>query len=250
MATIEGEGICVRAWDWSETSQTGVIFTRAHGVVRVLAKGSRRPGAPFSGGFELSTMGVLHAIVRPNSELALATRWDLIDPMPRVRASLEAYRVATLAIDLIPRMIQDHDPHPACYDALRRVLALGTDAGDRYPEIARFLWSVLDESGSAPELDLDVASGARLARADVYGFAPDLGGLTSDPGVEGDDRATRVWRVRARTLEIMRSMRDANGASFSDLGAEDTRRTAALLGAYTRERLGTDLPSMRWLIEG
>ncbi|HAC09503.1 MAG TPA: DNA repair protein RecO, partial [Phycisphaerales bacterium] len=53
MPTIRDEAVCVRHWDFSETSQTVSLFLRDHGLVRGLAKGARRERGSFSGGFDL-----------------------------------------------------------------------------------------------------------------------------------------------------------------------------------------------------
>ena len=39
MGTIHDQGVCIRHWDFSETSQTVSLFGRSLGVVRGLAKG-------------------------------------------------------------------------------------------------------------------------------------------------------------------------------------------------------------------
>ena len=42
MASVKDIAICVRHWDWSETSQTVSILCREHGLVRAVVKGARR----------------------------------------------------------------------------------------------------------------------------------------------------------------------------------------------------------------
>lgn len=49
MPPVSDDAVCIRHWDWSETSQTVSLFTRGHGLVRALAKGSKRPKSPYSG---------------------------------------------------------------------------------------------------------------------------------------------------------------------------------------------------------
>ena len=42
MPTISDYAICIRRWDFSETSQTVSLFTRESGIIRGLAKGAKR----------------------------------------------------------------------------------------------------------------------------------------------------------------------------------------------------------------
>lgn len=251
MPVIEDLAICVRTWDWSETSQTAVMITRDHGLIRVLAKGSRRERAPFSGGLEIATRGELAVLARQTSDLALITRWDLTHPMLGLRRDLATYNTAMLAIDLVPRMIHDHDPHPEIHDALAQLLE-SCDHPDATPapriaHLLTYLWILLDAVGARPLLDHDVETGAVLGPADVYAFAPHLGGLTQDNTAHHttDPR----WRVRASTVEILNRLDpDPDPESFSDLPEPDLTRAAALLASYIRERIGSDIPSMKWLV--
>lgn len=268
MALIEDQAICVRTWDWSETSQTAVMLTREHGMIRVLAKGSKRERSSFSGGLELCTQGSMASIVKPNSELALMTRWDLIGPMLGIRKHLKAYYCAVLGADLIPRLIQDHDPHAEVYDALYALLELCDSVGHGAGSVesveaeqlegvlAWFLWTVLVAIGAMPIVDHDVLTGDKLVRADVYGFSPQLGGITQDPITQAmhsqespKSAGEGVWRIRAQTVELMNALGEHPEVSrFIERPREQNLRLARLLGSYIRERVGTDIPAMGWLL--
>jgi DNA repair protein RecO (recombination protein O) len=222
-------------------------MTRDHGLVRCLAKGSKREKAPFSGGLEIATVGHMVSIVRPNSELVLLTSWDLTDPGYLVRADLNRYHAAMYAIDLIPRLINDHDPHPELYDAVHRVIStLGSEPDCSGMTIASMLvwyqWILLNTVGSAPELRADVSDGSRLeAGRSVYGFDPHLGGFTRDPGMS---ERSEVWRVRCETLDLLRRL-DETGSSqgVGDASHEDLLRAGALLAMYIRTLVGHDVRS-------
>ena len=61
MPRFKEQAVCIRLIDFSETSQVVWLFTENLGLIRGLAKGSKRtsPGsvAKYSGGFELLTAG-------------------------------------------------------------------------------------------------------------------------------------------------------------------------------------------------
>ena len=74
MPIIADTAICIRCWDFSETSQTVSLFTREHGVVRGLAKGAKREKGGFSGGLDVLTRGEMIASVKPGRDLAAINR--------------------------------------------------------------------------------------------------------------------------------------------------------------------------------
>ena len=273
MARIEDQAVCVRVWDWSESSQTAVLLTRDHGMIRVIAKGSKRERAMFSGGLELCTMGQMGAIVRPSSELALLTHWDLISPMLGIRRSLLSYNAAMLGVDLIPRLIQDHDPHPEVYEALLSLLDFcdGSDKWNHGGEceqgfesqaigmLSWYLWTVLVAVGAMPVVDHNVLTGEALVDAEVYGFSAQLGGVTQDPITSpyaeaagerhSPEMPSGVWRIRAQTVEMMSSLGQSPPVSlFFGRSKVQNDRLCRLLCAYIRERTGTEIPAMKWLL--
>ncbi|MHC4100282.1 MAG: DNA repair protein RecO, partial [Planctomycetota bacterium] len=56
MPPVTDNAICIRRWDYSETSLTVSLFLRNHGVVRGMAKGAKRARGSFEGGIDLLTL--------------------------------------------------------------------------------------------------------------------------------------------------------------------------------------------------
>lgn len=232
-ATIRDDALCIRHWDWSETSQTVSLFTREHGVVRGLAKGSRRERAPFSGGLEVLTRGEVVAIVRPSGALATITAWDLTDAYSAIRRSLRSFYVGLYLIDLVHHAVTDADPHPGLFDRL--VGVLGTLGSAPEAALVRGQWAVLDETGYAPTIpDPGTADRALcfLPREGVF-----LAGSAALARADG-------WRARPETLDVLRrAAREPSGEAPGD--AASVARAARLLGSYLRHVLGEELPSAR-----
>ena len=247
MPQVRDQAVCIRHWDWSETSQTVSLFTRESGLVRGIAKGAKRERAPFSGGIELLTRGEVVAILKPGADLATITAWDLQETFPAIRRSLLSFHCAMYMADAAQHAIHDHDPHGAMFDALvgaLRSLGAGTDR----LVVLRFLVATLAETGWAPELSRDVLTGGPLAGATTYGFAPSLGGFTGEKigAVTGSSTPGPVWRVRAETLELLRAVapsptRGTLSAAVHADGAVE--RAGRLLNAYLSYVLGRELPT-------
>ncbi len=239
VASIRDDGICVRHWDWSETSQTVSILTREHGLLRGLAKGSRRENSAFSGGIELLTLGQVQALAKPRSTLATITSWDLIEPFRGIRDSLGAFYSGTHVADLVGHLVLDDDPHPDLFDALASHLRGLSDnphaePGERVLWVLRFQWSLLEAIGSRPELDRDVQSGQALAPAPIFGFSPGLGGFLAQSA------SSTVWKVRGETHAVLGRIRSGSDGEFD---GESVLRAARLLASYIHHLIGEELSS-------
>lgn len=234
--------ICVRQWDWSETSQTVSLLTREHGLVRGLAKGSRREKGAFSGGIELLTEGQILAITKGASTLSTLTAWNLCEPFRGLRERLGSFYAGMYLADLVNHLVLDSDPHPEAYDALRAGLVRLAGPGsswevDRLKAVLEFQWALLGAIGTKPDLVRDVAAGGELASSDVVHFVPGMGGFSRvDP-----DGASNGWKVRGATLAALRAIE-----AGTDLGgdAETVRRGVRLLGAYVQFLVGKRLDTL------
>lgn len=243
--TVHDDAICIRHWDWSETSQTVTLFSRSRGLVRALAKGSRRPKSPYSGGVEMLTRAEAGLLFRPASELALLTEWDLHETFPALRRGLAAFNAGMYFADLIQRFVHDHDPHVGLYDALLaalRGLEVEVLAG-----VLIFQWAVLHEAGFRPTLgDPEAHADQRTLR-----FDPLLGGIAPQPSAV-EPGAESAWLVRRETVELLRQMASATVADPPSLGEvpmQHLQRGTRLLGAYIRHILGEE-PKTQVLVLG
>jgi DNA repair protein RecO (recombination protein O) len=239
---VTDQAVCIRVWDWSETSQTVSLFGRETGVIRGVAKGAKRENARFSGGLEVLTRGEFIASIKNTENLALLTAWDLQETFPAARASLSAFYAGMTALDLVHHAVKDHDPHPALFDDLLMCLReLGSAVSDRRGLLA-FLWKVLVETGHQPEVFVDVRTGEQLEEARSYAFSARHGGVTKDDN-PASTSADGIWRVRAETVALLRALsRKETGGSSPP---ETIDRATRLLALYFREVFACELPSMR-----
>lgn len=238
MPSLTDEAVCIRHWDFSETSQTVSLFSRQHGVLRGLAKGAKRAGGRFSGGIDLLTRGQFVAIVKGGRELATLTDWTLLRAYRSLRNDLEANRSAYYLADLTGRILAPSDPHPRLHDALVTGLEALETAGTAAAVVLRFQWIALEESGQQPTLDLPEAGGTTVS------FLPGEARFTS----RGE---TGSWKVRRSTVELLAGLAsDPSIASIARLAAADpktVRRANRFLAAYLRESLQAEPYTMQVL---
>ena len=241
MPIITDTAICIRTWDFSETSQTVSLLTREHGIVRGLAKGAKREKGAFSGGMDVLTRGEVVAIIKPGKDLATITAWHLQELYRVLRRSLAANRAGLYMADLMHHMLVEHDPHPRLFDAFAAALVALEDPSAIEFSLLRLQWTLLVEAGYQPELFHDAQTGGPLP-----GDAATLAFSAAAGGVVADTAAPDRWRVRRETIEVLRRLVANELTHDDDDDAESIRRANRLLAVYFREIIGSEPPAMRW----
>lgn len=236
MPPIRDQAIVLRTWDYSETSQTASLFTREHGSVRGLAKGSRRDRSSFSGGLEPLTLGELGASIKPNSELATLTDWDLREVFRAARSDLLAHNGAMMIADVLHHALRPMDPHQGLFDAALASLRAMNEPVATPGAVLRFQWALCRELGFAPRLELPDA----LRATEIVHFSPSQGAVVaSQPPAD-------AWRVRVETVRLLRNLAEPGGtqpeARVASLRA--ILRASRLLAAYHRHLLERDLTTL------
>lgn len=147
--------ICLRRYEYSETSQILTLFGRKVGLFRVIAKGAHRKtkagASKFDGGIDLLDIG--QAVFTHSSEKELGTlcEWMLTDGQRALHKHLRGLYLGQYAAELVTSLLEEHDPHPRLFDRLRNTFA--ELPGPRTEEV--FLWfqlELLREAGYTPRL--------------------------------------------------------------------------------------------------
>ena len=239
MARVKDDAIVLRRWEFSETSQTVLLFSQSHGLVRGLAKGALRPNGSFGGGFEPMTAGHASWVTKDGRDLATLTEWHVEEVWWPLRQSLEGLRHALWGVDMVGRMVAEHDPHPEVYDALHELLSALNEGASVDAAMVQFQWVLLEVTGHRPVVDRDVRTGEPLPDdAQMLFFSVRDGGLSLGEG-PGD---LRVCMETARALTAVGA-----GARPDMLEADDQRRCARLLAACARGLIGDETAALHWL---
>ncbi len=233
MAILTDSAICLRCWDYSETSQTVSLLTKENGMIRGIAKGSKRDTGAFSGGFDPLTRGNIVARLKTNSDLATLTEWQLEHVWWTTRNKLVVNRGAIYMVDLVGRMLTDQDPHTNVYDTLLSALDRMDDGHDIDWPLLRFQWSLLVETGYKPTLETVCETQS------VVAFSSQTGGVVEDTG-----EIDRV-RVRKETVHVLRMLEE--GSSIQATEPEALRRANRLLAHYLRDIICKESAAMRWM---
>lgn len=257
MPRFKDQAICLRHFEWSQTSQIVVLLTHSRGIVRGVAKGAKRQSpssvARFSGGIELLTQGQVVAITKSTAELATITEWDLQNDFFYLRNDFKTQELAMYGADLVMAMFGELDAHPRIFDAMAALLENFSQPQNRPESLLVFQWILLLEGGFKPHLDEDIHLRTALDKSRALSFDAGSGGFTQR---FSDAR----WRVRSDTvglLEAVEKLCAAENNGEKAVGLQDSLsplseqfkpqafvRANKLLCSYIREILGRQLPTM------
>ncbi len=184
------QAVVLRLSDYSETSQIVTLFTDKSGLVRLIAKGSRRGTRQrFAAGLDLLEYGeVSYAPARGEAGLGTLTEWVQRDAFTGLRAELVRQYGGLYAVELVSKLTEEYDPHPglleALLEALRRLAGGQDDARpgsdtptDPIAAVVRFQGVLLKAIGYAPILRRCVGCGKPRVRGTRAYFSSSAGGL-------------------------------------------------------------------------
>jgi DNA repair protein RecO (recombination protein O) len=107
--------ICIRAVDYSETSQVVTFFTREAGKIGAIAKGSKRPKSSFDGPIEILAHGEIVFTDSSREKLATLTEFQQQPDLLNLRNNLFALYCCYFAAELVEGLTDDYDPHPELF---------------------------------------------------------------------------------------------------------------------------------------
>ena len=179
--------ICIRAIDYSETSQIVSFFTRATGKIDAIAKGSKRPKSPFDGPIEVLSHGNIVFVDSAGEKLATLTEFQQQPALINLRNSLFMLYACLFAAELMNKLTHDYDPHPELFDSFLEFLHNANErhsASDQRRDIMALLilfqLTLLREIGLQPILNHCVNCktqyAARNTQYEIY-FSSSANGL-------------------------------------------------------------------------
>ena len=194
---IKDTAICLRAVNYSETSQVVTLLTRDSGKVGAMAKGSRRAKSSFDGPIEVFSFGaVMFTVKDAGGQLAILTEFNQQPRFRMLSQNLNALNAALFAAELTEKFLEDHDPHPPLFDKLIKFLETvqsETNHANMLAWLILYQLRLLEETGIAPMLDACVNCGMAInnvAEASSFGnkkLSPCEGGVPRrGEGVEQD----------------------------------------------------------------
>lgn len=150
------EAICIRAVDYSETSQIVTFFAKAAGKISAIAKGSKRPKSPFGGPIEILSYGKIVFSDSKRERLATLTEFEQQSGFETLQSNVFALNCSVFGVELVNKLTDDYDPHPELFDSFAQFLKSTREAGGESRRtislLILFQLSLLKEIGLQPVL--------------------------------------------------------------------------------------------------
>lgn len=242
--------ICLRAADYSETSQVLHFFTRGLGAVRLLGKGTKRAKSKSGGAVDLLSEGEL--VFSTGRGDGLGTLIEYTETVSRrsLRADAGRLNAALYLAELASETVEQSDPHPEMFDLLHNALRRLGDADAPVEAVLAYAqWRMLRHVGLMGELTRCVSCGRAVAGAggQVRGayFSSGQGGLLC---AACEDAVAEKYRLDGQGAAGLAALAAAGAGSKVQLPSRQARAVNRLLAYHVRQQLGKPLRMARHVI--
>lgn len=231
-----------------ETDRVVHVYTREHGKLSAVAKGSRRANSRLTGATEPFTEVSL--LLATGRSLDIVTQCEVRQSFPRLRESLDRLARATYICDLLSSLTVERDAAPSAelYDlAVSALHLLQRTPVDLDTVVHAYEVRLLTALGYAPELRTCVRCGREVGAVHA-GFSPSLGGvLCASDRFSADDSQ----RLGPRSLLLLRQLAESEPDELLCLMPEPgpMAEVGKALRWYVRARTERELKSAAFLDE-
>jgi len=180
MAIVTTEGIVLKTHALGDTSRIVTVYTREHGLRKLVAKGARKSPSRFGYALEPLSRSRFVIYLKPDRDLHLLSRAEVVDALGSRIADLSRLAHAQAALEIVDRLVWGEEPHERLYALLVQAL----DGCARAPLEAlpavtlAFQLQLASELGYRPRLDQCAVDGRPVSQRRV--FSPARGGLLCD----------------------------------------------------------------------
>jgi len=192
MSLYRDEAIVVRTYRLGEADRIVVLFTKARGKVRAVAKGVRKTTSRFGARLEPTSHVALQ--LYEGRHLDTITQAETLDHFRAIRDDLDRIGRAASILEAVDQITQEREPNGPLFAML--LGALRALSADDHPLIVpAFFWKLLALEGLAPVVDACVVCGSEEA---LCAFALEDGGLVCTEhrrGVPLPDESIRLLQL-------------------------------------------------------
>ncbi len=202
----QDRGLVLRVIPFGETSVIASLLCRAHGKLRLVARGVRAPRSRAGASLESGNEGEVVFDLRAGRDLGHLREVVLVRPWIGGLARLEPMAVAWAALEILERVLPEGAPEDGLLDAVWGYLAALHSTSDRAGALLLFYAfevQLLDRLGHSPALETCRVCGTEPAGGGV--IDPQDGSFACE-ACGGSRRGLRVQAEVLRLLVRMQAM--------------------------------------------
>ncbi|MCD0461901.1 DNA repair protein RecO [Roseiconus lacunae] len=241
MAAELTTAIVLRTIEFSETSLVVHLLTRDFGQLAALAKGARRPKSSFEGSLDLLAVCRVVLIRKSSDALDLLTEAKLQRRFRGAEKSLQRLYAGYYVAEMLRLLTDNHDPHPALYDAAIDALGQIDGTGNPAATLLGFEAAALRLLGHAPTTRQCADCGNTVPRDRRMPFAPIAGGVVCP---QCRSRQVSIVNVAVATVEQLEQLLAPHTRQPVTVSASVYAELRGLLNRYIQAILGT-MPRMQ-----
>lgn len=153
MREIQDEAVVLRTYKSGESDRVVVLWTRAHGKLRVLAKGIRKTTSRLGGTLEALAY-VKVDLVKTRGDFYIARQVQHVERLSTLRASYDRINAGYAVVEVVDAIPSDDVADEGIFELLTRVL-VALDSEEFFPALvpASFYFKLLAHDGSGPVVD-------------------------------------------------------------------------------------------------
>lgn len=241
MALYKTEGIVLRTRNLGEADRIITLYTREHGKIEGVARGSRRVRSRLIGGTQLFTHGWY--MMFSGRSLETVSQAEIKRSFVGLREDLVKLAHASYIAELLDVSLEPGEPSEELFTLLEEAF-VALDEGVSPPLVARwFELRLMDLLGYHPELLSCVGCGGEPAEAR---FSVREGGLLCPRCIARDTTAIPIGRSTVEWMKRLLATR-GNRLGVMRLSREDDRVLEAVGRSYIDFRLSRPLKSLSFL---
>ncbi len=188
----------------SDSSKLVSLITERYGLVKVMAKGARRPTSRYGAALEPVTYVDVIYYQKEHREIQTLSSADIIEAYPGIKENIRALCAASTMVEATQAVTSPEDPHSGTFHVLLDGLA-GLErntAGSLEKQVWRFLLRLTAAAGYRPTLDKCIACGKKPHANSVF-FSYTDGGVVCACSDTGDRYG--FW-ISPGSLMVMKSL--------------------------------------------
>jgi DNA repair protein RecO (recombination protein O) len=242
MGLVDTRAVVSNTMRFSNSSKLVTLITERHGLIKVMARGARRPTSRFGAALEPITLIETIYFHKEGREIQTVSSADILEPYERIKSSLRVLTAASAMIGAAQSVTSPDDPSSGTFGVLVESLNSleGSGDGESDKHLWRFMLRLLDAAGYRPSLDRCAICGNKPKATSVFFSYGDGGMICSCTDAEGK----YGFRISPGALMAMKSLSAARDEDLSriHIGLHQRREIAHALLQFFAYQTGSSRP--------